>query len=196
MVDVTVACIDRYEAPNQKGVKPLLMQSAADAESHCAEQGKRLCTEDEWLRACRGPQGQQYPYGNSYDEHACNHDKSYRAPRWTTLGRWPQASAIAEAERLDQSEPSGARESCQSAEGVFDLTGNVAEWVRKTQAHPEACLKPGDEDHSHVVQGCSWVKCFRPPHKPACDYVNCAHDGEFRSYEMGFRCCQDRLSTD
>src|SRR5689334_13259428 len=48
-------CIDRWEAPNQLGEKPLVMQSAVLAESWCAKKGKRLCTEDEWDTACEGP---------------------------------------------------------------------------------------------------------------------------------------------
>jgi formylglycine-generating enzyme required for sulfatase activity len=189
---VKAACIDRYEAPNQKGVKPLLMQTAPQAEAWCAERSKRLCTEDEWLRACRGTAGWDFPYGPKYEEHHCNHDKRFIPPRWKTLHRWPAPAGKAEAARLDQSEPSGARETCTTPEGVFDLTGNAAEWVVKTQAHPEACLDAEQAKHRHVVQGCYWGKCYRKPHQPRCGYVNCSHPGRFRSYEFGFRCCKDR----
>lgn len=192
MVDVAVACIDRYEAPNRAGEKPLLMQAVPEAEAWCRERDKRLCTEDEWLRACQGPQGWKHPYGPAYREHACNHDKRFIPPRWTKLGTWPAEEAKTEAARLDQSEPSGARPSCVTPEGVHDLTGNAAEWVVKTRAHPEACLNEEQAQHRHVVQGCYWGKCYRPPHLPVCDYVNCSHPGRFRSYEFGFRCCKDR----
>jgi formylglycine-generating enzyme required for sulfatase activity len=192
MVDVALACIDRYEAPNVAGEKPILMANLPDAEAFCAAHGKRLCSEDEWVRACQGPSGRRYPYGDRYDEHACNHDKPARVPRWSTLGAWPSEPARAEVARLDQSEPSGARPGCVSAEGVYDLTGNVAEWVGRTHPHPEACLDAEQKKHHHVVAGCAWGKCFREPHEPSCTYVNCAHVEGFRSYEFGFRCCQDR----
>lgn len=192
MVDVSVACIDRYEAPNLAGQKPMRMQSLLDARDWCAARGKRLCTEDEWLRACQGPKGWTYPYGPTYQEHACNQDKPFRAPKWRTLARWPADDAWHEADRLDQSEPSGQRPTCVSPEGVFDLTGNVAEWVVKTHEHPEACLDDAQRKHGHVVQGCFWGKCYRKPHEPACGYVNCSHPEAFRSYEFGFRCCADR----
>src|SRR5689334_22470836 len=55
MVLAGSACIDRYEAPNERGKKPLLMQSVGDAEMFCEAREKRLCTEDEWVRACAGP---------------------------------------------------------------------------------------------------------------------------------------------
>jgi Sulfatase-modifying factor enzyme 1 len=192
MVDIGRACIDRYEAPNQQGVAPLVMVTADEAVAWCAERGKRLCSEDEWLRACQGPSGARYPYGASYQEHHCNHDKNYRVPRWGVLAKWPAAAATAENDRLNQSEPAGTRSTCGSKEGVFDLTGNVAEWVVKIHDHPEACKSGEERGHTYVAQGCSWVKCYREPHEPACDYVNCAHASGFRSYETGFRCCRDR----
>ena len=74
----------------------------------------------------------------------------------------------------------------------FDLTGNAAEWVVKTKAHPEACLDDQQAAHRYVVQGCYWGKCYRKPHQPRCGYVNCAHPAGYRSYEFGFRCCGDR----
>ena len=192
MADVGRACIDRYEAPNQQGVAPLVMVTADEAVAWCAERGKRLCSEDEWIRACQGPSGTRYPYGASYQEHHCNHDKKYRVPRWGVLAKWPAEAATAENERLNQSEPAGSRSTCGSEEGVFDLTGNVAEWVVKVHDHPEACKTGEERGHTYVAQGCSWVKCYREPHEPACDYVNCAHASSFRSYETGFRCCRDR----
>ncbi|HQB43694.1 MAG TPA: SUMF1/EgtB/PvdO family nonheme iron enzyme, partial [Polyangiaceae bacterium] len=184
MVDVASVCIDRFEAPNEKGKHPLLMQSAHDAEAWCKERGKRLCNEDEWVRACEGPQHLPFPYGETYQQGVCNDDKTWKAVQWGRLGRWPDDVARAEANRLDQSEPSGMREGCRSAEGVYDLTGNAGEWVIRTRDNPT--------NYSHVVKGCYWGKCFRPPHTPSCEYVNYGHEAGFRSYEFGFRCCKDR----
>ncbi len=187
MVDVQVACIDRYEAPNEKGKKPILMQSSADGEKWCAERGKRLCDEDEWVRACQGPKGQTYPYGNKFEPGRCNDDGVFRSVNWKLLGSWPSEAATREVEKLDQSNPSGQREGCVSPEGVFDLTGNVAEWVVRTRKN--------ETNYSHVVKGCFWGRCFRVPHEPACDYVNFAHPAGFRSYEMGIRCCKARSAA-
>lgn len=184
MADIGRFCIDRYEAPNVAGAKPLLMQSALDGEAWCKERGKRLCREREWVRACGGPSYWNYPYGITYRRATCNDDKTYRVPRWASLRAWPSDAARAEVTRLDQSEPSGSRAGCVSPEGVYDLTGNVAEWVVRTEDNPT--------NHDHVVKGCYWNQCYRPPHAPACDYVNYAHQGAERSYEMGFRCCRDR----
>lgn len=186
MVDVAVACIDRFEAPNERGAKPLMMQTVADADRFCASKGKRLCTETEWDRACEGPKRLPFPYGKKYEAGRCNDDGKFINPSWKLLGKWPAPEAQAEASRLDQSEPSGSREGCVSAEGVFDLTGNAAEWVVRT--------KENETNHSHVVKGCFWGRCFRPPHTPSCEYVNFAHPAGWRSYEMSFRCCRDRAA--
>lgn len=183
MVDVAVACIDRFEAPNKEGEKPLRMQSAEDGQAWCEARGKRLCNEDEWVRACEGPQRLPFPYGERYQASVCNDDGRYVAANWKSLGKWPSDEAKREVERLDQSEVSGKRPGCVSADGVFDLTGNVAEWVVRTRKN--------ETNYSHVVKGCFWGRCFRPPHTPSCDYVNFAHPAGYRSYEMGFRCCRD-----
>jgi formylglycine-generating enzyme required for sulfatase activity len=186
MVDIGVACMDRYEAPNRAGEKPLLMQSALDGVAWCEARGKRLCREDEWMRACNGPAGHNYPYGARYRRAACNDDKEYRAPNWETLATWPAPAAAAEAARLEQAEPAGSRPGCQSADGVFDLTGNAAEWVVRTHHY--------DIHRAHILKGCYWARCYRPPHVPSCAYVNSAHASDARSYEMGFRCCRDRAA--
>lgn len=184
MVDVGVACIDRFEAPNEKGQKPLLMQSALDGEAWCAERGKRLCRESEWNRACMGERGFDFPYGAKWERGVCNDDKTWKPPRWGAIRSHPSEASRKEAARLDQSEPAGSREGCASPDGAFDLTGNAAEWVVRTEDN--------DTNYDHVVKGCYWARCYRPPHTPSCDYVNWMHQGAERSYEMGFRCCKDR----
>lgn len=60
-------CIDRYEAPNQPGVKPFSGVTEWEADWWCNERGKRLCSSSEWTRACLGPQGTNtYGYGPDF----------------------------------------------------------------------------------------------------------------------------------
>lgn len=180
-------CIDRYEAPNREGAKPLLLQSARSGEEWCRARDKRLCLEREWVRACRGPDGRDFPYGHAWRRGVCNDDKTWRSPRWSAIRSYPAPAARTETDRLDQSEASGSRDGCVSPEGVHDLTGNAAEWVVRTEDNPT--------NFEHVVKGCYWARCFRPPHIPDCAYVNYAHQSPERSYEMGFRCCRDQASA-
>jgi hypothetical protein len=187
MVSLPTFCIDRYEAPNRAGELPYALKTAEDGETWCAERDKRLCTEDEWTRACEGPHGRRYPYGNEYRRSVCNDDRPWLAVHWDLLAKWPSDVAVDEANRLFQADRSGARAGCTSEEGVLDLTGNVAEWVRRS----DVASRPGYE---HVLKGCYWAGCYHEPH-PNCAFRNSAHPGSFRTYEAGFRCCSDRGRT-
>jgi formylglycine-generating enzyme required for sulfatase activity len=186
MVAVASFCIDRYEAPNDKGELPFALQTAYDGEAWCSERHKRLCSDREWVRACEGPEGRRYPYGDEYREDACNDDHTWIAVRWKALARWPGDAALDEAARLFQADMSGARSDCVSAEGVYDLTGNVAEWTRRSGPSPHT-------GYDHVLKGCYWAGCYKEP-RPSCSFANGVHPGSFRTYEAGFRCCTDRVS--
>jgi formylglycine-generating enzyme required for sulfatase activity len=175
-------CMDRFEAPNVAGAEPLVMQSALTADAWCAERGKRLCTEHEWDAACQGPDVSTYPYGDTYEPGACNDDKTWIAPDEQTLATWPSQDAQDEVARLYQAAPSGSHPACAGAYGIFDLTGNVEEWVVRTKYHVN--------EYPHVLKGCYWSGCYGGS-KPTCLSTNPAHASAFMFYETGFRCCSD-----
>ena len=139
------------------------------------------------MRACEGPEGRRYPYGDEYREDVCNDDKAWILVSWKALAKWPRDAALDEATRLFQGDMSGARAECVSEEGVYDLTGNVAEWVRRSKPSP----RPG---YDHVLKGCYWAGCYKDP-QPNCEFTNAAHPGTFRTYEAGFRCCSKRATA-
>jgi formylglycine-generating enzyme len=179
-------CIDRYEAPNVVGLKPMLMQTALDGEAYCAKRRKHLCTEAEWVRACEGASRRPYPYGKNYERGRCNDDKVWRFVDWDKLALWPRKEAKDHAAALDQSQGAGrdnnpALGDCATPEGVYDLIGNAAEWVRRSFPNPT--------NYSHVLKGCYWAGCYGGA-APSCSFVNPAHPASFRSYEAGFRCCE------
>jgi formylglycine-generating enzyme required for sulfatase activity len=67
-VDVSSFCIDKYEAPNRGGVKPYNGVLGIEAAWWCEQHGERLCTIDEWQRACLGPEGKNtYGYVGDFD---------------------------------------------------------------------------------------------------------------------------------
>ena len=102
-------CIDRFEWPNRKGVKPFSNVSFYQANDSCFLSGKRLCTTKEWSDACSGPAKSRYPYGTKYEPRICvTHDTA----------------------RLK----SGAMPECRSWYGAFDMSGNLSEW---TSTHSE-----------------------------------------------------------
>jgi hypothetical protein len=175
-------CIDRYEAPNRRGARPLVMQSANDANAWCTEHDKRMCTEDEWIAACQGPEHRTYPYGNDHVDGRCNDDKVWQKVDEALLARWPSPEAKAHAKEVYQATPSGSKRKCTSEYGARDMTGNVEEWVVRTREHANAW--------PYLLIGCYWSGCYGG-NKPTCHSTNNAHGAEFRFYETGFRCCKD-----
>jgi len=182
MVRASTYCIDRYEAPNRRGARPLVMQSANDANEWCSEHGKRMCTEDEWISACQGPDHRQYPYGNDHVDERCNDDKVWQKVDEPLLAKWPAPEAKAHAKDLYQGTPSGSKRKCTSEYGARGMTGNVEEWVVRTRQHANA--------YPYLLIGCYWSCCYGG-NKPTCHSTNNAHAPDFRFYETGFRCCKD-----
>ena len=100
--------IDMLPYPNERGAIPTSNVSREDAERLCGAQGKRLCTELEWERACKGPDNATYDYGEAYKPSACG-----------------TGVAADEASRR----PSGDRLACKSGFGVLEMHGGVWEWT-------------------------------------------------------------------
>lgn len=63
--------IDRLPYPNDPAQPPRTGVTREQAQALCAERKQRLCTEAEWERACKGPDGDLYPTGSSWDP-ACD----------------------------------------------------------------------------------------------------------------------------
>ena len=128
-IDMEVFCVDRYEFPNKKGTMPRVNTTWAKARAACQRAGKRLCTEEEWERACKGPRSNRFPVGNRTVVGACNVSSPSSGP-----------ASVA---------PAGAFSSCKSGFGILDMSGNVAEWTASS-------WKPGSTDK--VVKGGSAVQ--------------------------------------
>ncbi|MBI3185710.1 MAG: SUMF1/EgtB/PvdO family nonheme iron enzyme [Myxococcales bacterium] len=135
-VEVAAFCIDQYEYPNRRGVTPTVNVSWNDAKRMCEGKGKRLCTEEEWERACKGPGNARFPYGSTFDPNACNTEDETGEDR-----------AIA---------PSGRFAKCRSGFGVADLSGNVAEWTSSPYAAgQDKAQKGGAFDRPDYAARCS-----------------------------------------
>jgi hypothetical protein len=176
-------CIDRYEYPNRVGEKPTVAVTFTEAAELCAAEGKRLCTADEWTQACEGPEHLPYPYGFTRDDTACNHDKPYRIPNDNAYQN--EKTRALEIARLDQSEPSGSRAACVSAYGVYDMTGNVDEWVRN-----ESGSVSGPAYESGLKGG------YWGPVRNRCRPMTTDHNHWHHGYQIGFRCCSDPGGVD
>ena len=173
-------CIDRYEFPNQEGAHPPVLVDFHQAAAQCADAGKRLCLESEWIAACEGPDETPFPYGWARSKEQCNIDNPWINP---ILGRvYSSDPEIRDQElrRLDQSVPSGSKPGCVSGYGVFDLTGNFDEWTRLDQPNPNKRSKMA------VLKGGAWGHV-----RNACRPVTTSHAPEFTYYFISFRCCRD-----
>lgn len=171
-------CIDRYEFPNKKGVRPMVMQNFYQAQVHCQQRGKRLCTESEWTKACEGPDAEPFPYGYTRDPKKCRGDQPYGFPnKKKILDRDP-----AELERLWQGVPSGSQPDCVSDYGVHDMPGNADELA----ASETSGLGP-KQDFDNVTTGGPWYYGVRNQCRPKI-YT---HDESFAYYYLSWRCCQE-----
>jgi formylglycine-generating enzyme required for sulfatase activity len=175
-------CIDRFEYPNEPGQMPWVLTSWLQAKSLCSKQGKRLCTEDEFNFACEGPEMLPYSYGYERSSETCNIDKPYERPDLSRAMLTYEKCLVdercsLELKRLDQRHAIGARMTCTSWAGVFDINGNVNEWVEL----------PGKKaPHRSGLKGGWWG-----PVRSRCRPTVTFHKEFDYGYEAGFRCCKD-----
>ena len=145
--------------------QPMNCVSWTDADAYCRFTGERLCKEDEWFAACRGPNLQDYPYGKAYVAGACK-----AKPRTGT------GVAVAD----ERTEKVGASPGCEGGyPGLWDMAGNVAEWV-------DSC----NGDYCHFYGG-AFLENDPVADFASCKRVCAGNQKSFRSSTIGFRCCKD-----
>lgn len=163
------------------GIKPQAYISAAQASAACLRAGKRLCTEKEWLAACQGPDGYTFPYGRMYTQGACNEGRA-KSPVHDCFGNDDSVFTYEHMndpccdDQPNTVTPGGAFPTCQSTAGIYDLHGNLHEWV-------DAMGGPG----KGVLKGGFFVDAWLGG--PGCLYRTAAHAKNYHDYSTGFRCC-------
>jgi formylglycine-generating enzyme required for sulfatase activity len=134
-IQVASYCVDEYEYPNQAGATPKAGVSWSEARGLCESAGKRLCTEEEWEKACKGPGNRRFPYGNTENAEVCNTE---------TVTREDRALAA-----------SGQFRDCRSGPGALDMAGNVAEWTATPGDGAEYVQKGGAFDRPASASRCA-----------------------------------------
>jgi formylglycine-generating enzyme required for sulfatase activity len=140
-----------------------------DAYAYCKWSGKRLCGKigggalpflslddpelDQWFRACSNGGTRDYPYGNTYDPTACmtNNSGAVVAKSLTKCeGGYP---------------------------GIFDMSGNVWEWMDSCNDAGECALRGGGWPQEDVAAACAYTP------------VHYKSTREETAADRGFRCC-------
>ncbi len=165
-------------AVSRQGVVPNGYMHALLADRACRNAGKRLCSLDEWVRACRGEQNRQFPYGDRYEQGRCNVFREAH-PAHELHGN---ASINHTDPRLNRVtvggkpllRPTGTTPDCVStwgADAVHDLVGNLDEWI---------------DDPDGVFVGGFYSRSTRA----GCEARVSSHGPTYFDYSLGVRCCQ------
>ncbi|MSP24626.1 MAG: hypothetical protein EXR75_05575 [Myxococcales bacterium] len=98
---------------------PVTLVSWHDADAFCSYAGGRLPSEAEWERAARGMLGRTFPWGEIFDRRVSNHGR----------GAAQAFDELDDSDGFAELAPVASFVAGATNEGVFDLAGNVAEWV-------------------------------------------------------------------
>lgn len=148
--------------------QPQVCVDLCDAGAFCRWAGKELCRADEgivaniggpadpWYHACAGPSDRSYPYGHSFDSETCN----------------------VSSKGVGATLPVSSLTGCVSERGIFDLSGNVAEWTEEcsgTNASDKCTVRGGSFADSQSAARCTSRVA--------------AMSRDQADEKVGFRCC-------
>ncbi len=166
----------KVRAVSKPGVVPQAHISMALAQKACAVAEKRLCHASEWVAACRGSSGGTWPYGASHVPGLCIDDGRTHPLQSLYSGEAMYENRNMNDPRLNQLPNTialtGSAPQCTNGNGVYDLVGNVNEWIDDKTMRGGFYL-----DVDELGQGC--------------DYATKVHSMVYNDYSTGFRCCKD-----
>jgi formylglycine-generating enzyme required for sulfatase activity len=148
---------------------PLISVTWDQADAYCKWAGQHLPTEAQWEYAASGPENFTWPWGDTFK------------------------AALMPAAETD-TQPVGSYSDGVSPFGIFDMAGNVAEWVADDYDEAFYANSPSSNPFStnvsagRIFRGGSFGK------QSGSSYTTSRRDGNIRTYSdvrVGFRCAQD-----
>ena len=174
LIDTYESALEGGSATTGKHVVPATRMSWFAANDACEAAGKRMCSDREWIAVCQGAapvdddddglyaddmiEGDAYNYGDFHDPRRCWASRDRETERPVYTGEMP---------------------GCVGALPVYDLVGNVEEWVGSTPE--EAVLLGGAFD--------------TPKDKARCYRRNDTFGPGFANLRTRFRFCPDPEDT-
>ena len=172
-------------AAEKRDLHPVNCIDLSDAQNYCALQGKRLLREAEWEKAARAGTHSTYAFGNQV---SC---KNVIANDGKTTG-----SVQGEMDGCGEDSTWPAASRAPNTLGIYDMHGNVGEWVSNSYA-PDALAHyaNGELDYpaarqSNVTRGGSWdekLENVRASYRGSKPSVS----GDVVYGSIGFRCAQN-----
>lgn len=174
---------------------PAVGVSWYDAFAFAAWRGKALPTEDEWEKACRGPDGTRFAWGNEYDPAHAESAFQWMEFQPSSVEEWQHVVADESLRVVDRGLPRHLKKGRNaSAYGVRDMTGYCWEWTHSlylTGDEPQPRFRGlqkrdyiGVWDAYVCVKGGSWMSIA--------EQLLAAYRGRqhlaVKSPEVGFRC--------
>jgi hypothetical protein len=166
-------------AVSRPGVVPQGYLSFPVAKIACENAGKRICTEDEWVTACKGARQTQFPYGGNYAEGTCNVHRDLH-PAFVLHGNSsyghtdPRLNLVFENDSDPLLRVTGGTSGCVSRWGeaaLYDMVGNLDEWVAGRG----------------VFVGGFYARMTTK----GCESRISTHAETYYDYSLGTRCCAD-----
>jgi hypothetical protein len=170
-------------AINRRGVRPNGYVTGVVARDACAAAGKRLCALDEFVTACRGEGDTPFPYGDTYEDGACNvfrdeHPAAILHSNASVGHLDPRLNRV-DSRGKPLLQRTGQSLACRSRWGndaAYDLAGNLDEWVAEGNG---------------AFAGGFYARSTRA----GCDALVTAHPFSYLDYSTGVRCCRDAAAA-